>query len=277
YTDATGSPGVSVFKPTPDLCDGIPDVDGYDVGPVTGKLAIVDYETGCTGHMGLYTADKDGADLQLLADFKSAPWGGAHDVFWSPDESRLALTVSYNFYYGVIVMDANGESIPGEMWSNESGVNFINLRLHGWSPDGEWLLYSIWPGQAAEASLYKARVNTDGSLDLASITALLTDQPISGAAWVSITAPSTPAAPVLTIAPGGQNVDFKWTRTPAAEGYFFYYAPYPDAGPVNSIDVGNMTGASLPLPPGVSFYVAILPYNAAGAAFGFSNIALLNY
>ncbi len=97
YTDAAGSPGVTVFTPSPDLCNGIPDVDGYDVGPVTGKLAIVDYETGCTGHVGLYTADKDGAGLQPLTDFKTTPWDGAHDVFWSPDESRLALTASYNF------------------------------------------------------------------------------------------------------------------------------------------------------------------------------------
>ncbi len=172
-------------------------------------------------------------------------------------------------------MDAGGQTVPGSIWSTVSGVNFINLRLHGWSPDGRWLLYSIWTSRAEDATLYKVKVNTDGSLDAASIAALVANQPISGATWRNLTAPATPPAPVLTIAPSGRNTDFKWTATPSAEGYYLYYALHPTAATVNRADAGNLTEFSLTLPAGVGFYIAIQPYNAAGDAFGFSNIALL--
>ncbi len=45
---------------------------------------------------------------------------------------------------------------------------------------------------------------------------------------------------------------------------------------MNRIDAGNLTEFSLTLPYGVGFYIAIQPYNAAGGAFGISNIALIN-
>ncbi len=187
WTDVNFAPPVTVYTTPADACAGIPTVDAFDAGAVTGKIAIYDYQEGCgagnTNHNGIYVTDKDGGGKQLFLDMLAdSNWNDPTlpvEVRWSPNENYLAVKASYNWYDYLLVYDASGV-LKG--WAVADTTTEV-LTLHGWSPDGNWLLYSTYNGNRAQASLGKVKVNADGSLDNASITTLLSNQPISSAAW----------------------------------------------------------------------------------------------
>ncbi len=291
WTDLQASTTTTVYQVTQGLCT-VPDVDGFDVGPKTGRLAVMDHATWCTGHAGLYLTDKDGSTPpQLLANFRDGDWCGAKDVFWSPDESMLAVTacrvLSYQWYYGLVIVDAASGATLGQAWATTpNDPNFVNFRLHGWSPDGGWLLYSLWIGSPDKTSLVKIKVDrTQSNSLLSSATGravevtLLADQPLSGATWGNLNPPPIPPAPVLSAAVSAGlaagNVDIRWSSVPGAAGYWLYYADYPLAKNIDRIDVKTFTGGKVTLPSGFKLYLAVWPYTAAGTLLALSNIALL--
>ncbi len=190
WTTADFAAPVEVYKTT-GFCTGIPDVDGFDVAPTSGGLAIVNYQEGCgvgdTEHQGLYLADKDGGQVRLLVNMMADwNWCGAQEVFWSADESRLAVKACYKQGYQrftyLVVFDASTGSILGAVYFSAE-YSLANVNLHGWSPDGRWLLYSSWLNDAATGALAKLPVNADGSLNSAGVVLLLSNTRISGAAW----------------------------------------------------------------------------------------------
>jgi hypothetical protein len=165
------------------------DVDGFDVAPTSGKLAIMDFGTGCDTNRGLYTADKDGNNVQLLVDMKADPnWSGGKGVFWSPDESKLAFLSEYSYFVCLTVYSSAG-SFQGWacLGTQQHEYNLINVDLHGWSPDGGWLLFSYWKDDAAKVTLSKVKVDADGSVDTNEVK-LLTDTYLGGATWGNLTA-----------------------------------------------------------------------------------------
>lgn len=185
WTDLQTTAYKVVYK-TSGLCTGTPLVDGYDVGRITGKLAIADYQTGCTGHEGIYVADKDGSGLKNLANMKGDfNWCGVDDVFWSPNEKRLAINGCYSWYSGIHVLDASNGRVLGSAFFNNQSYNLVNVTLHGWSPDGNWLLFSSYLGDPATGVLQKIKVNADGTLDTGSIVTILSGKKISGATWAT--------------------------------------------------------------------------------------------
>ncbi|MCP5047215.1 MAG: carboxypeptidase regulatory-like domain-containing protein, partial [bacterium] len=83
--------GVGIYTST-GSCTGLTNVDGFHVAPTSGRLAIMDYQQGCTTNRGLYIADRDGGQMGLLLDMKANQnWGDPGEVFWSPDESKIAI------------------------------------------------------------------------------------------------------------------------------------------------------------------------------------------
>ncbi|MCD4669899.1 MAG: hypothetical protein K8S14_05590, partial [Actinomycetia bacterium] len=186
WTDVNASTYVNVYTVSGSCT--IPTVDGFDVAPTSGKLAIMDYGTGCPTNRGLYIADKDGNNPQLLVDMKVAGtgWCGAQEVFWSPDESKVALKACYDFGSGwqthIFVYDAANGAYLGGITFTDTNYTLVNVTLHGWSPDGNGLLYSYWLDQAS-TNLDKARVNSDGSVDNTSFTSVLTGVHLGGATW----------------------------------------------------------------------------------------------
>lgn len=80
-----------------------------------------------------------------------------------------------------------------------------------------------------------------------------------------------PEVPELTLSVESESVSITWTQTTGAEGYQFYYAAFPDAAVVDSIDLKTATGISGKLPPGSAFYVAVKAYNSEGES-GLSNV-----
>ena len=80
------------------------------------------------------------------------------------------------------------------------------------------------------------------------------------------------AAPILTVTVNGTSLSLSWTGYEGATGYILYYAPFPSADPIGSLDMGAMTSVSGELPEGAAFYVAIQPYNTQGGIDVFSNI-----
>jgi hypothetical protein len=170
---------------------GIPDIDGFDVAPSTGRLAIVNYREGCGAgdilHRGVYLADKDGNGVQLLVDMMADwNWCGAGEIFWSPDERRLAAKAcykqNYQWFTYLVVFDATSGATLGAVCFPQN-YTLYNLNLHGWSPDGCWLLYSCWLNDVTTGVLAKVPVNTDGSLNPVGAVALLSNTHISGATW----------------------------------------------------------------------------------------------
>ena len=169
WTTAGFSPPVEVYVNT-GACTGIPDIDGFDVAPTTGRLAIVNYQEGCgagdTMHRGVYLADKDGQGVRLLVDMMADwNWCGAGEIFWSADESRLAAKACYKqnhlWYTYLVVFDAGDCSILGYTYF-PVGYTMYNVSLHGWSPDGRWLLYSAWINDTNTGLLARLPVNSDG-------------------------------------------------------------------------------------------------------------------
>jgi hypothetical protein len=215
-------------------CGGIPNVDGFDVSS-SGKLAIMDYWQGCAEHDGLYTADEDGQNMQLLVDMKAdANWCGAQEVFWSPDESKLAFKGCYSWYTYVLVYDAsNGYYLDG-IYFPDTSYTLINVDLHGWSPDGNGLLYSYWL-DPLKVSLEKIEVNSDGSLGTS--TTLLTDIRLSGATWGNLN-PVTCAVPLTGVEISGPttgkiNTTYTFTASPQpanATSPTYTWSPAPDSG-----------------------------------------------
>jgi hypothetical protein len=186
YTDINASSFTTVYQVSGSCT--FPQVSGFDVGSQTGKLVIMDYATGCPTNRGLYTADKDGNNLQVLVDMKTAGtnWCGAGDVFWSPDESKVAFEACYDFGAGwqthLFVYDASTGGYLGGVTFPNTSYTLVNVTLHGWSPNGDWLLYSYWL-DAANTALEKIPVNSDGSLNAGNIVSLLTNVRLSGATW----------------------------------------------------------------------------------------------
>ncbi len=138
WTDVNFSAQHDVYTSPSDLCTGVPTVDAFDVGPVSGKVAIYDYQEGCgvgnTNHNGVYTTDKDGNSKQLLIDMlNSAGWSGSMvaEIRWSPDESYLALDAYYNGDPVIAVFDATGKLLGGVTYAATSEYTYASTCTVG--------------------------------------------------------------------------------------------------------------------------------------------------
>ena len=89
----------------------------------------------------------------------------------------------------------------------------------------------------------------------------------------TICSPSETPKPVsLSLKVNTNNVvTASWNRSNNTTGYRLYFAPFPQAEPIQYIDVGTKTQFSADLTTGSAYYVAIVSYNG-GCLSGFSNI-----
>jgi len=78
-------------------------------------------------------------------------------------------------------------------------------------------------------------------------------------------------APAVSLTTNGTNVTATWGDVPAAAGYTLFYAPYPEASYIGSLEMGTATSLSVELWPGAAFYVAVKAYNATDIS-EYSNI-----
>lgn len=80
------------------------------------------------------------------------------------------------------------------------------------------------------------------------------------------TPPPTPVpdAPQMAFSTSGSSLSISWDAVSNAAGYLLYYAPYPSADPVASIDLGSLLSLSGDLPVGTAMYIALQAYNASG-------------
>ena len=83
------------------------------------------------------------------------------------------------------------------------------------------------------------------------------------------TAPSP--APTLGLAISGTTITLSWDVISGATGYRLFYAPYPSASPIKSIDMGSKAKISANLFDGAAFYIAVQAYNSSGNS-PYSNI-----
>jgi uncharacterized protein (TIGR02145 family) len=83
---------------------------------------------------------------------------------------------------------------------------------------------------------------------------------------------AVPSAPTLTVTTNGLTVTASWSAAADATGYTLYYAPYPAATPIGSVDMGSKTSFSATLTAGVAYYVAVKATNSSGSS-GYSNIS----
>ncbi|RME84993.1 MAG: hypothetical protein D6775_04040, partial [Caldilineae bacterium] len=184
---------VEVYK-TSGFCTGIPTVDGFDVAPSSGTLAILNLQRGCgvgdTEHQGLYLADKDGGNLRLLvnmlADYNCSDTGVPEGVFWSPDERFIAFNALYAGNAVIVVFDASTGAYLGGVSYAATWDDTYGLDLFGWSPDGRWLLYLVHRYRIAEPeqrTLAKIPVAANGALDLQGIVGLVNNPDIAAATW----------------------------------------------------------------------------------------------
>ena len=210
WTDTDFAGEHAVYTSPADACTGIPDADAFDVGKVSGKIVVYDYQEGCgvgnNNHNGIYTVDKDGNNKQPLLDILNANnWNDVlqPEIFWSPDESKIAFKANYNYNNDpfnaqdvLVVINAADGSILGSAFS---GASNVQLTLHGWNPAGDWLLFSRYT-DVAQKNLSKLQVAANGSIDVNTLADLMTGQPISGATWGTLVDPnSPPPSPSLSV------------------------------------------------------------------------------
>lgn len=190
WTTKDFNPPKTVYKSPGDLCTGIPTVDAFDIS-ASGKIIVYDYQTGCgvgnRNHVGLYIMDKDGGDKKILRDMLNdaqyPQWDDPVlpvEIFWSPDESKIALKAGYANVDHVVVLNSNGDVLGYTATNSTTAV----VTLHGWSPDGANLLFSEYNGNPALASLGKIAVDANGAVGAVSL--LLNNTPISSACWVDL-------------------------------------------------------------------------------------------
>ncbi len=78
--------------------------------------------------------------------------------------------------------------------------------------------------------------------------------------------------PELHLTTSRITVTISWTEAENADGYIFYFAPYPSAYPIWQLDVGPQTGPFvLELWPEAAFYIAVQAYGPQGPG-EYSNI-----
>ena len=80
-----------------------------------------------------------------------------------------------------------------------------------------------------------------------------------------------PESPIMDLQILGEEITVSWTNTTNSGGYRLNYAPYPDASPIESIDMQNLNQFSITLPSGSAFFVAINAYEG-NCRSGLSNI-----
>jgi len=80
-----------------------------------------------------------------------------------------------------------------------------------------------------------------------------------------------PTAPSMRLIQAGHTVTLAWNTIPDADNYRLYYAPYPNAEQIFSLDMGKATQLSVDLVGGMAFYVAVTALNAQGES-DFSDI-----
>lgn len=190
WTDINATTYTTVYSTT-GSCIGIPDVDGFDVGASSGNLLIADYQDGCAGHRGIYAATGDGDALHLLVDMKADPqWCGVQEVYWSPDETKIAFKACYAAHTHIAVHNAFTGGLIDHFYFRDPSAPLDNVAFHGWSPDGRWLLVSSWPGDPNRGVLSKIQVGPDGTFDDPPVMIhLLIGTRISGATWGMISPP----------------------------------------------------------------------------------------
>ena len=164
-------------------CSGICDIDGFDVGPKTGRLAIMDYQDGCPTNRGLYIADKNGGNLRLLVDMKADNrWCGAQEVYWSPDETKLAFKACFNWQTCIFVINAANGAVLGFMCAPNSNYSLYNIGFYGWNRTGTKLMYSMHQ-QPTNVSLAVVNVQPNGTVDYNSTRVVAQNAAICSAAW----------------------------------------------------------------------------------------------
>ena len=82
---------------------------------------------------------------------------------------------------------------------------------------------------------------------------------------------ATPAAPSMNISTSGQTVTVGWSTAGGTTSYVLYYAPYPNADYIRSVEMGTATSLTVTLPLGAAYFVAIRARNADGES-PYSNI-----
>lgn len=82
---------------------------------------------------------------------------------------------------------------------------------------------------------------------------------------------ASPDAPTLNLTVTGSHIQLSWSSSSSATGYTLYYAPYPDANQVYSLDMGSSLSVEGDLYASEAFYLAVQAYNNEGNS-GYSNI-----
>jgi hypothetical protein len=164
----------------------------------------------------------------------------------------------YNFWLGGYQDDKSSEPqgnwiwVTGEKWvytnwrdgePSNSGSSEDCLEFYGGDPNGKWNDFFRTSSNNGYIIEYETKP----------------------------TAP--PSKPTLTLSISGTWLSLSWSSLANADGYTFFYAPYPYEGPqtIGSLDMGTQTSATFNLWVGAAYYVAMEAYNSFGGS-GFSNI-----
>lgn len=221
-------------------------------GGTSGTSGLVDNKDGtvtdtATGLTWQQTGPTEKMTLtQALEYCESLDLAGYTD--WRlPNRNELLSLVDFSTASPCIDTDYFPDTQNGSYWSSSiykstndnsnGGYWQINFSTGGMDPDDNWFEF------------YARAVRSDGA------------QPL-------------PSTPVISIYVYGKELTIYWDAVGNIDGYRLYYAPYPGAENIYSIDLDkNKTYVSYDLASGMQFYLALKAYNGAGES-DFSNIEI---
>lgn len=216
-------------------------------------------------------------------------------VRWAKQASSTSIATADMAYANALSLTPGGNPLIAGGYTGTAAFDSLSLTSSYMADvfaaelnagDGSFLWAKSAGGSSGNDSAAALAIAADGNIrvagsfeDSASFDSTFLNVNRPGEWWItdaflaslSLGGALPPQAPVLSLEARGQEVTASWTTVAGAEGYRLFYAPYPSASPIDSIDLGNTNTLSVVLPSGAAFYVAVKAYNAAGSS-DYSNI-----
>ncbi|MBI9076928.1 MAG: PD40 domain-containing protein [Desulfatibacillum sp.] len=152
--------------------DGLINVSHHVWAPNSQWIAFKAAEASGTGDARIFKVKADGTGLTKLSpadDAMPAAWGGwfcQNWPRWSPDGKWIATyldTYADYDYKQIIIQDSNGANMGTVMAQDgdNDGDNFDCVSPHfSWSPDSNWIVYSMETELEGDTALCMSNINT---------------------------------------------------------------------------------------------------------------------
>lgn len=195
YIDLLGDKATfhEIYTPS-DLGSCIMPLKWMNIRQNDGRVIIVDWAT-CSTSNGIHICDMDGGNIRKI-DFKAAGYVAMDRAFWHPTNPDIFLA-SFTFApqtggmyvgFGTYNISQPTAQLVDYIYINDTSYNHGNVELCGFSPQGNYILYSYYKSDSSKVTLAKFPVDSTGDFPSnGTETIILSDRAVRGATWINYT------------------------------------------------------------------------------------------